>query len=166
MTIPRTCIACPGEDWLFVVFLKVQNFMSSTRLCASGITMEKVKNPAIYSEERPWGHFERYSLNESITVKLVYVAPNRRLSLQFHNKRDEFWKVIRGPAEVRIDDNTRLLIENESIAIPRKTVHRLGALDAPVTILEISYGQFDEADIVRLQDDYSRQVNHTASITE
>jgi mannose-1-phosphate guanylyltransferase len=74
--------------------------------------------------------------------------------------------VIKGPAEVRTEDNVRVLKENESIMIPRKTVHRLGALEGPVTILEISYGQFDEADIVRLQDDYSRQMDNRATVTQ
>jgi mannose-6-phosphate isomerase-like protein (cupin superfamily) len=114
-------------------------------------------NPAIYSEERPWGHFERYSLNEPSTVKLVYVQPNKRLSLQYHSMRDEFWRVIKGPAEVRTEDITRTLEAGESIMIPRKTVHRLGALDEEVIILEVSYGQFDEQDIVRLQDDFRRE---------
>jgi mannose-6-phosphate isomerase-like protein (cupin superfamily) len=123
-------------------------------------------NPTLYSEKRPWGYFERLSLNEPSTVKLVHVQPRKRLSLQYHNNRDEFWKVIRGPAEVRTEDNVRLLIENESVMIPRKTIHRLGALDAPVTILEISYGLFDEADIVRLQDDFSRQMDNRAPVAQ
>jgi mannose-6-phosphate isomerase-like protein (cupin superfamily) len=123
-------------------------------------------NPTLYSEKRPWGYFERFSLNEPSTVKLVHVQPRKRLSLQYHNNRDEFWKVIRGPAEVRTEDDVQILVEDESIMIPRKTVHRLGALDHPVTILEISYGQFDEADIVRLQDDYSRQMDNRAPVTQ
>jgi mannose-1-phosphate guanylyltransferase/mannose-6-phosphate isomerase len=46
----------------------------------------------------------------------------------------------------------------ERIFIPRTTVHRLSAPgDRPVTrILEISFGEFDENDIVCLEDVYGR----------
>ncbi|HKU49341.1 MAG TPA: phosphomannose isomerase type II C-terminal cupin domain [Nitrososphaera sp.] len=120
-----------------------------------------IVNPPHFVEKRPWGHFERYTLNEPCTVKLVYVDPHRRLSLQYHHKRDEFWKVIKGPAEVRFGDSIKALQQGESVMIPRKTVHRLGGLDDEVVILEISFGQFDEADIVRLEDDHRRQVEGT-----
>ena len=142
-----------------------QCFMDSLEVKLEDMVIPSVVNPAVFTETRPWGHFERYSLNEPCTVKLVYVEANKRLSLQYHNKRDEFWKVIKGPAEVRTEDNTRVLQEGDTIMIPRKTVHRLGGIDESVVILEISYGEFDECDIVRLQDDYSRQLNNAAPVT-
>jgi mannose-6-phosphate isomerase len=128
------------------------------------MVIPSIVNPQVMTEQRPWGLFERYSLNEQTTVKLIMVEPNRRLSLQYHNNRDEFWKVIKGPVEVRTEDNSRILETGDSILIPRKTVHRLGALDEPAIILEISYGHFDEADIVRLEDDHFRQLNNTARL--
>ncbi|MFL6368329.1 MAG: mannose-6-phosphate isomerase, partial [Nitrososphaeraceae archaeon] len=36
----------------------------------------------IYSEDRPWGRFEKFHENEPCTVKLIYINPNSRLSLQ------------------------------------------------------------------------------------
>ena len=45
----------------------------------------------------------------------------------------------------------------EKIFIPRGTVHRLSAAgEREVRILEISFGEFDEEDIVRLEDVYGR----------
>jgi hypothetical protein len=35
-------------------------------------------------------------------------------------------------------------------------VHRLSAANAPVRVLEVSFGEFDEHDIVRLEDAYGR----------
>jgi hypothetical protein len=47
----------------------------------------------------------------------------------------------------------------EKLFIPRQTVHRLSAVgDGPVRILEISFGEFDEEDIIRPEDAYSREV--------
>ncbi|HEX2170764.1 MAG TPA: phosphomannose isomerase type II C-terminal cupin domain [Nitrososphaera sp.] len=110
----------------------------------------------IYSENRPWGKFEKFHENKPCTVKLIYVNANSRLSLQYHKKRSEFWKVIKGTAMVEIDEKTITLQEGETITIPRQTKHRVLALENDCIILEIAYGKFDENDIVRLEDDYHR----------
>jgi mannose-6-phosphate isomerase len=110
----------------------------------------------IYSENRPWGRFEKFHENKSCTVKLIYVNANSRLSLQYHKKRSEFWKVIKGTAMVEIDEKRIVLGEGETITIPRQAKHRVLALESECIILEISYGRFDENDIVRLEDDYQR----------
>ena len=110
----------------------------------------------IYSENRPWGKFEKFHENKPCTVKLIYVNANSRLSLQYHKKRSEFWKVIKGTAMVEIDEKTITLQEGETITIPRQTKHRVSALENDCIILEIAYGKFDENDIVRLEDDYHR----------
>jgi mannose-6-phosphate isomerase len=110
----------------------------------------------IYSESRPWGRFEKFHENKSCTVKLIYVNANSRLSLQYHKKRSEFWKVIKGTAMVEIDEKRIVLREGETITIPRQAKHRVLALDSECIILEIAYGRFDENDIVRLEDDYQR----------
>ena len=110
----------------------------------------------IYSESRPWGRFEKFHENKSCTVKLIYVNANSRLSLQYHKKRSEFWKVIKGTAMVELDEKRIVLEEGETITIPRQVRHRVRALESECIILEISYGRFDENDIVRLEDDYQR----------
>jgi mannose-6-phosphate isomerase len=110
----------------------------------------------VYSESRPWGRFEKFHENKSCTVKLIYVNANSRLSLQYHKKRSEFWKVIKGAAMVEIDEKRIVLEEGETIMIPKQAKHRVRALESECIILEISYGRFDENDIVRLEDDYQR----------
>lgn len=108
------------------------------------------------TEKRPWGYFERYTNNEPCTVKMVYVDGDKRLSLQYHNNRSEFWKVIKGPVKVQLNEDVRLLQTDDSITIPKKAVHRLMGAGRDAIILEISKGEFDESDIVRLEDDYKR----------
>jgi mannose-6-phosphate isomerase-like protein (cupin superfamily) len=110
----------------------------------------------IYTESRPWGRFEKFHENKSCTVKLIYVNANSRLSLQYHKKRSEFWKVVKGTAMVEINEKTITLGEGETITIPRQSKHRVLALESECIILEIAYGRFDENDIVRLEDDYQR----------
>ncbi|AIF82362.1 mannose-6-phosphate isomerase, type 2 [Candidatus Nitrososphaera evergladensis SR1] len=110
----------------------------------------------ISTETRPWGHFERFTLNEPCTVKLVYVDGDKRLSLQYHNNRSEFWKVVKGPVKVQIGEEKKLLQTGDTITIPKGTVHRLEGAGTDAIILEISKGDFDETDIVRIEDDYKR----------
>ena len=56
----------------------------------------------------------------------------------------------------QIGDETKVLQTDETIIVPKKAVHRLIGTGTDAIILEISTGVFDEKDIVRLEDDYSR----------
>lgn len=112
----------------------------------------------IYSEDRPWGSFEKFHENQQCTVKLIYVNANSRLSLQYHNERWEFWKIVKGTAEVQLEEKLLILKEGESLVIPMGAKHRVKAVGGQCIILEISYGRFKEDDIVRLEDDYRRTV--------
>lgn len=108
-------------------------------------------------DERPWGRFERYTLNQPSTVKVITVEPGHRLSLQRHERRDELWTVLDEGVEVEIDGVTWAPEVGEKVWIPRGTLHRVGAVGAqPSRFLEIAFGTFDECDIERLADDYAR----------
>lgn len=111
----------------------------------------------IISDDRPWGRFERFTLNEASTVKLIYVNAGQRLSLQYHNKRSEFWKVVSGKVIVTLNSDLIVLSKGDSLSIPVTAHHRMEAIQDSV-IMEISFGEFDENDIVRLQDDYNRAI--------
>jgi mannose-6-phosphate isomerase-like protein (cupin superfamily) len=94
-------------------------------------------------------------------VKLVYVDGDKRLSLQYHHHRTEFWKVVHGPVTVQVGQSretldTRTLEVGETVVIPPRTLHRLIGAGTEGVVLEISTGDFDEADIVRVEDDYKR----------
>jgi mannose-1-phosphate guanylyltransferase len=87
---------------------------------------------------------------------MVYLDGDKRLSLQYHDNRSEFWKVIKGPVKVQLKEDVKTLQTGDSITIPKKAVHRLIGAGTDAIILEISMGEFDESDIVRLEDDYKR----------
>lgn len=110
-----------------------------------------------YKEDRPWGNFERFCLNEQATVKIISVTPNEELSLQFHYNRDEFWRVIDGSGTIVIGNDQLPGKAGDEFFIPRKTTHQLITTNSSLRILEISFGDFDENDIVRLSDKYKRE---------
>jgi mannose-1-phosphate guanylyltransferase/mannose-6-phosphate isomerase len=107
---------------------------------------------------RPWGYYESIDMGERFQVKRIVVTPGGLLSLQKHRHRSEHWIVVRGTAEVTINENVRAVHENESIYIPIGSVHRLANQGRiPLELIEVQTGSYlGEDDIVRLEDVYSR----------
>jgi mannose-6-phosphate isomerase-like protein (cupin superfamily) len=119
--------------------------------------IEKSFRKKIIEDVRPWGKFRAYPYNSGSAVKILTVSPGQTLSLQFHRRRAEFWIALDPGLEVTVNDKTWRPGENEEIFIPRKTLHRLRCLGSlPARIMEIWIGDPDEADIIRVQDDYGR----------
>jgi len=107
---------------------------------------------------RPWGSYESVDRGARFQVKRIVVEPGGKLSLQKHMHRAEHWIVVRGTAEVTIDDTVRILGENESVYVPLGAVHRLANPGKiPVEMIEVQTGSYlEEDDIIRLEDVYSR----------
>jgi mannose-6-phosphate isomerase len=113
--------------------------------------------PPSVKVERPWGKFEQYTHNLPCTVKIITVAPGGTLSRQYHHMRDELWVVLDPGVCVELDGEVLHPEPEEKLFIPRETVHRLSSAgEAEVRVLEISFGHFDEDDIVRIDDIYGR----------
>jgi mannose-6-phosphate isomerase-like protein (cupin superfamily) len=111
----------------------------------------------IFTVERPWGNFRQFVSNACVTVKIITVEPGHRLSLQTHSHRGEFWQVLDVPIEVTVGDRTWTAEVGEAVWVPVGSVHRMANKgERAGRLLEIAYGDFDEADIVRLEDDYAR----------
>ncbi|MBU6232269.1 MAG: phosphomannose isomerase type II C-terminal cupin domain [Patescibacteria group bacterium] len=115
--------------------------------------MESVKP---YRESRPWGEFVEFTKNSTSTVKIITVMPGEALSLQTHKHRDEFWHVISGDGTIQIGSSRLAAKPGDEFFAARGTAHRMEGGEAPLQILEISFGEFDEADISRLEDRYGR----------
>lgn len=114
------------------------------------------ERPKPYEEERPWGAFRQFSHNEETTVKILTVHRGQQNSLQTHNHRDEFWHVISGELDLTIGEEVHNAKTGDEFWISRGTRHRLNGVGGNNRVLEISYGHFDEDDIVRLEDNYGR----------
>jgi mannose-6-phosphate isomerase-like protein (cupin superfamily) len=106
--------------------------------------------------KKPWGQFDQFTHNEPSTVKVLSVNPNTSLSLQYHKNREEFWRVLSGHPILTIGDNKINAKPGDEFMIKKMQQHRVEAQDNAVQILEISFGDFDEEDIVRLEDKYGR----------
>ena len=56
------------------------------------------------AETRPWGMYQVLLDSDATKVKLITIAPNSRLSLQSHDKRQEQWTLVKGTLTVVLDD--------------------------------------------------------------
>ena len=119
------------------------------------------------TEKRPWGGFTQFVQNEVCTVKVHHVKGT--LSVQSHQKRDELWylvkgkmKVYKGPIKKTPEETVAalqctILNEGDTIEIPKKTAHAAENIaENGSELLEISFGDFDENDIIRYKDIYGR----------
>ncbi|MEP7357743.1 MAG: phosphomannose isomerase type II C-terminal cupin domain [Anaerolineales bacterium] len=114
------------------------------------------ERPAALHVERPWGAFEQYASNQDVTVSLMTVKPGQRLSLQAHTGRAELWIVLDDGAEVQIGEASLRPAAGDELWIPANTQHRLASIAGAVRVLEIAYGNWQQADIERFADDYAR----------
>lgn len=138
--------------------------------------------------ERPWGGFFVIDEQQSekfireffpeadaptlmaggkISPKFLVVAPQKRLSWQYHFRRAERWRVMEGPVGIAISQTDQqpdpgIYRAGEVITLAQGTRHRLIGLDEWGVVAEIwqhtKPGQpSDEEDIVRVQDDFQRE---------
>ena len=116
---------------------------------------QAVQHPRDY---RPWGWYETLALAHRFQVKRIVVHPGASLSLQSHHHRSEHWIVVSGTARVTVDEDVRLLTENESVYIPLGAVHRMeNPGKVPMVLIEVQTGAYlEEDDIVRYEDVYAR----------
>jgi mannose-1-phosphate guanylyltransferase/mannose-6-phosphate isomerase len=113
--------------------------------------------PDIAFVERPWGSFKQFANNRDCTVSLMTVLPGQRLSLQSHTGRAELWVVIDNGAVVQVGEKECTHQAGDEIWIPANEKHRLSCHgDQPVRVLEVAFGNWQQEDIKRYEDDYRR----------
>ncbi|PRY74069.1 mannose-1-phosphate guanylyltransferase/mannose-6-phosphate isomerase [Yoonia maritima] len=113
---------------------------------------------AFPKDHRPWGWFESLIIGDRFQVKRIHVHPGGALSLQSHFHRSEHWIVVEGTARVTIDDDVKLVTENQSVYLPLGCVHRMeNPGKVPMVLIEVQTGSYiGEDDIIRYEDIYSR----------
>lgn len=107
---------------------------------------------------RPWGWYQRIDIGERFQVKRIMVTPGGRLSLQKHFHRAEHWVVVKGTAEVTLNEQILLVHENEAVYLPIGSMHRLtNPGKIPLELIEVQVGSYTgEDDIIRVEDVYGR----------
>jgi mannose-1-phosphate guanylyltransferase/mannose-6-phosphate isomerase len=113
--------------------------------------------PEIGHTVRPWGSFKQFAFNRDCTVSLMEVKPGMRLSLQSHTGRAELWIVLDEGARVQVGENEEDCVPGQEIWICANEKHRLACVgDKPCRVLEVAFGNWQQEDIVRYEDDFKR----------
>jgi len=110
---------------------------------------------------RPWGTYTVLEDSLGYKIKRIEVKPGCRLSLQKHFYRNEHWILVSGTATVTVADKVFSLRANESTYIKMGEVHRLSNEGKiPIVLIEVQVGEYTgEDDIVRIEDDFKRDIN-------
>ena len=138
-------------------------------------------------QTRPWGGFfvldesqaqqfadtyfdglpvDELRISGKLSPKVLLVAPQQRLSWQYHHRRAEIWKVVRGTVGIitsptDAEGELKTYSPGQTITLKQGERHRLVGLDDWGMIAEIwqhtdAQQPSDENDIVRVQDDFGR----------
>jgi len=107
---------------------------------------------------RPWGNYKNFFRGDNFLLKELTVNKKSSISLQKHFHRAEHWTITSGKPKITIGKKFFFKKVNESIFIPKGSVHRIENIyDEPVKIVEAQLGStLKESDIVRYKDKYGR----------
>ncbi len=109
--------------------------------------------------DKPWGHELVWTETERYVGKVIVIEAGRRLSLQYHERKDESVYVVSGHLRLHLEgaDGTMGWLDlgaGEFARVPVGRRHRFEALER-VEIIEVSTPELE--DVVRLEDDYGRE---------
>lgn len=154
------------------VALAEDNFIvvkqDQTRPWGGFFVIDEAQAPAFAAKYFPHLEMSEIQITNKLSPKILVVAPEKRLSWQYHFRRAEIWKVIAGTTVgVKISDTdeeseeVKVLESGSFIQMDTGERHRLIGLSGWGIVAEIwqhtdPEKPSDEDDIVRLQDDFGR----------
>jgi len=108
--------------------------------------------------EKPWGFELLWAHTPKYVGKLIFVRKGHRLSLQYHEKKDETIYIHEGKVLFEVDGSggcmeSAILESGQCRRLPPGTKHRLEAIE-DTTFFEVSTPEME--DVRRLEDDYGR----------
>ncbi|HEY6876133.1 MAG TPA: cupin domain-containing protein [Candidatus Dormibacteraeota bacterium] len=108
--------------------------------------------------EKPWGYEVRWAVTDRYVGKILHVRKGEALSLQYHERKDEWLLITRGTVDVElgVEDGqlkTHRMSEGDSVHLEPLTRHRITAVE-DADIYEVSTPEIE--DVVRLEDRYGR----------
>lgn len=108
--------------------------------------------------KRPWGSYTVLQNPSTYKVKRIEIKPGKRLSLQYHKRREEHWTFVQGEGKVRIGDDVIKMKRHDHAVIPVNTIHRVENIcNETLIFIETQLGSyFGEDDIIRIEDDWGR----------
>jgi mannose-6-phosphate isomerase len=109
--------------------------------------------------DKPWGNELIFAWTTRYVGKILTIETGKRLSLQYHERKDEWIHVLDGLLLLTLesDDGSladRQLAAGEGAHVPTGRVHRYEAIET-CRVFEVSTPELE--DVVRIQDDFGRE---------
>lgn len=108
--------------------------------------------------DKPWGYEEIWAKTDKYVAKRIFINANSRLSLQYHEQKEETVTVISGTLRIWTSEDDKSFVDlnpGDIYHVKPKEVHRFGSTTFDsVLIIEVSTPELD--DVVRIKDDYGR----------
>ena len=106
--------------------------------------------------EKPWGYEIHWAKTDNYVGKLLFINAGHRLSKQYHEVKEETLYVIKGILYNYDEGDTPMqILPGESFHVKPGQIHRFAAVSCNVEVIEVSTPHLD--DVIRLEDDYSRE---------
>lgn len=133
---------------------------------------KKLPKPRGYEElslpnivEKPWGWEKWLELwhdlktGRGYCLKVIFLKANEKSSLQYHKRKVETQYILKGMAEISLEDEkglikTMSLGEGEFFTVIPNRRHRVAAL-TDLTLLEVSTPEIE--DVIRITDYYDKK---------
>ena len=108
--------------------------------------------------DKPWGYELRWGITERYAGKVLHINKGEALSLQYHDRKDEYQYVVKGAVDIELGGPDGALKKHrmqagDTLHITPGTRHRLTAVE-DTDIFEVCTPEID--DVVRLEDRYGR----------
>ena len=137
-----------------------------TRPWGGFFVINEDQTPQFAATYFPTVELSSIQITQKLSPKILVVAPEKRLSWQYHHRRAEIWRVVSGTVGVvksDTDEETEVKTyqPGELITLRQGERHRLVGLAEWGVLAEIwqhtnPEQPSDEEDIVRVQDDFGR----------
>jgi mannose-6-phosphate isomerase-like protein (cupin superfamily) len=108
--------------------------------------------------EKPWGYELRWGITDRYAGKVLHINKGEALSLQYHERKDEYQYVVTGAVDIELGGADGKLERHrmragDTLHITPGMRHRLTAVE-DTDIFEVSSPEVE--DVVRLEDRYGR----------
>jgi len=125
------------------------------KIIKSKTTKAFIKKNTFY---RPWGNYKNFFKGKNFLLKELTLNKKSSISLQKHHHRSEHWTITAGNPKITIGKKSFFKKVNESVFIPKGSIHRIeNVYNDVVKIVEAQLGFIlKEGDIIRYQDAYGR----------
>jgi mannose-6-phosphate isomerase-like protein (cupin superfamily) len=76
--------------------------------------------------DKTWGHYEvLHEEKNMFLVKKLVIEPEKAISYQRHNLREEVWYVIRGQGCLVLNDDVTMIEEGSVFMVPHHAKHKV-----------------------------------------